>query len=89
MIYPPIEKLTKDTYNRYELVIATAKAARIITDEINERKEEIDRTAGLKDLSPGDKIIQLQREPRDFPEEKPVKSAIFRIFDGEYVIITE
>jgi hypothetical protein len=89
MIFPSIEQLTKDTYNRYELVIATAKAARIITEEINERKEEMEKSSGLKDLSPNEKMSQLQREPRDIPEEKPVKSAIHKLFRGEFVIITE
>ena len=33
MIYPTIAKLTQGKYNRYQLAIATAKCARIITDE--------------------------------------------------------
>ena len=89
MIFPSIEQLTKETYNRYELVIATAKAARIITDIINEKKEELEKTAGLREAGPNDKIIQMQRDPKEVPDEKPVKSAIQRIFEGDFIIVTE
>ena len=89
MIFPSIEQLTKETYNRYELVIATAKAARKITDNLNEKKEEMEKNAGLKEPSANDKIAQLQREPKDVPDEKPVKSAIQKIFEGDFIIITD
>jgi len=89
MIFPSIEQLTKETYNRYELVIATAKAARIITEELNERKEEMEKSVGIKDPGPNDKMVQIQKEIKDFPEEKPVKSAIQKIFEGEFLIIAE
>ena len=89
MIFPSVEQLTQNKYNRYELVIATAKAARIITDDINEKKEEMEKLAGLKDASPSEKMAQIQREFKDVPEEKPVKSAILKIFDGEYVIVAD
>jgi len=87
MIFPSIEQLTKDKYNRYELVIATAKAARIITDELNEKKEEMEKNAGIKELNPTEKMVQIQKELRDIPEEKPVKFAIQKIFNGDFVIV--
>ncbi|MCL2158049.1 MAG: DNA-directed RNA polymerase subunit omega [Oscillospiraceae bacterium] len=87
MIFPSIEQLTKDTYNRYELVIATAKAARLITDEINEKKAEMEKAAGAKELGPAERMGQLPRDIKDFPEEKPVRSAILKIFEGEFVIV--
>ena len=87
MIFPSIEQLTKDKYNRYELVIATAKAARIITDELNEKKEEMEKAAGVKEASPNEKMVQIQKEFKDIPEEKPVKSAIQKIFDEEFLIV--
>ena len=40
MIKPSIEQLTKGEINRYELVIATAKCARIVTDEYVEQREK-------------------------------------------------
>ena len=33
MLYPTIGDLTKGKFNRYELALATAKCARLITDE--------------------------------------------------------
>ena len=47
MIYPSIGELTKDgKINRYELVIATAKCARKITDEYVAQRE-LDQLHGL------------------------------------------
>ena len=89
MIFPSIEQLTKDKYNRYELVIATAKAARIITDVINEKKEELEKSMGGKDPNQNEKIVPIQKEIKDFPEEKPVKSAIQKIFEGDFIIVAE
>ena len=31
MLYPTIEQLTKNEFNRYELALATAKCARVLT----------------------------------------------------------
>ena len=38
MIYPTEKQLTKDQFNRYELVIGVAKCARIVTDEYIEMR---------------------------------------------------
>ena len=38
MIYPTIEQLTGNNFNRYELVVGVAKCARIVTDEYVEMK---------------------------------------------------
>ena len=51
MIFPSISDLTKDKYNRYELVIATAKCARMITDEYVKERETAERMAqGNKEM---------------------------------------
>ena len=39
MLYPTIQELTKDKYNRYELTLATAKCARLITNEYFKQRE--------------------------------------------------
>jgi hypothetical protein len=88
MIFPSIEQLTKDRYNRYELVIETAKAARVITDEKKKKKEEIEKSAG-KESSQNEKIIPTPKEVKDIPEEKPVKSAIVKIYEGEFIIVLD
>ena len=38
MLYPTIDQLTKDQFNRYELALATAKCARALTNEYVEQK---------------------------------------------------
>ena len=41
MSYPTIKELTKDgDYNRYELALATAKCARMITNEYTRQRVE-------------------------------------------------
>lgn len=82
MIKPSIDDLTKGKINRYELVLATAKCARDLTDEYTERRAEAERKLANKET---DKTIaaQLKLEASD---EKAVKAAINRISSGEYVI---
>ena len=82
MIKPSIEELTKGKINRYELVIATAKCARELTDDYTERRTEAERKIASKET---DKTIaaMLKLEASD---EKAVKAAINRINNGEYVI---
>lgn len=83
MIYPTIDQLTRGIYNRYELVIATAKAARKITDIQCKKREEIKKYADDKD-SRQDKTYPKM----DFalPDEKAVKIAIMKIYNGELII---
>ncbi len=84
MIYPTINDLSKGEYNRYEIALATAKCARMITNEyVLQRKEAERANAGSKD---GEKAVMaaVDREVRD---EKAVKIAIGRIHRGDYNII--
>ena len=101
MIEPSIEELTRKIrekcefrINRYELVLATAKIARIITDEQNEKREEIEKaTLAAKDAleSSGKTLLNRvePREIREIPEEKTVKSAIQKIYAGDFLIARE
>lgn len=84
MIYPNINDLNNGEYNRYEIALATAKCARMITNEYVRQREEADRVnAGGKDSDkPANNLID--REMRD---EKAVKIAIGRISRGEYHIV--
>lgn len=84
MIYPTINDLSKGEYNRYEVALATAKCARMITNEYVHQREEAERAAsGTKD---SDKPLNtmIDREVRD---EKAVKIAIGRIYAGKYHIV--
>jgi DNA-directed RNA polymerase subunit K/omega len=84
MLYPTIQELTKDEFNRYELALATAKCARMITDEYVQQRENAEKAAtGNKDVD-RNLINMINKEYRD---EKAVKNAITRIHNGEYVMI--
>lgn len=82
MIYPSIDEITKGNYNRYTLCIATAKCARIVTDEYVEQREIAEKMLANKET---DKSIasMIKREIRD---EKAVKTAIKRLYQGEFLI---
>ena len=82
MIYPSIDEITKGQYNRYTLCIATAKCARIVTDEYVEQREIAEKMLANKET---DKSLasMIKREIRD---EKAVKTAIKRLYNGDFVI---
>ena len=83
MLHPTIDELTKGKYNRYELALATAKCARIVTDEYVRQHDAAERTqTGNKET---DRPINtmIDRELRD---EKAVRVAIGRLYNGEFVI---
>jgi len=83
MIYPSVEELTHNgKYNRYMLVIATAKCARMVTDEYVKQRETAEKMLSNKET---DKSLSsmIKKEYRD---EKAVKSAIKRLYQGEYTI---
>jgi len=84
MIYPSIEQLTKKQYNRYTLVIATAKAARVITDQLNEEKIEAE---GHEFVQPPEEERQHISFTQGSADEKPVVTAINMIHDGEVRIV--
>lgn len=84
MLYPTIEELTQgNKYNRYELALATAKCARLITDEYVRQHDAAEKSqTGNKET---DRPINtlIDRELRD---EKAVKVAIGRLHRGSYSI---
>ena len=84
MLYPNIDQLTKDEFNRYELALATARCARILTDEYVVQKEAAEKSStGNKDAD-RNIINQLNKEYR---EEKAVKNAITKIHRGNFKIV--
>ena len=83
MLHPTIDELTQGKYNRYELALATAKCARLITDEYVRQHDAAERAqTGNKET---DRPINtlIDRELRD---EKAVKVAINRLYMGDYTI---
>ena len=84
MIYPTIQELTKGNYNRYQLAIATAKCARLITDEyVKQRSAAENALTGTKE---GSSTIASMIDPT-LMNEKAVKNAINSIHNGEYEIV--
>ena len=86
MLYPTIDELTKGKYNRYELALATARCARLVTDEYVRQHDAAEKSlTGNKET---DKPLNtmIDRELRD---EKAVKVAIGRMHRGEYEIDPE
>lgn len=85
MIYPTINDLAKNgDFNRYEIALATAKCARMITSEYTQQREEAERSmTGNKET---DKPIHALID-REVIDEKAVKLAINRIHNGEYAIV--
>ncbi len=84
MLYPTITELTKDEFNRYELALATAKCARIITDEYVAQRVAAEAAAGGNKDTERALINMINKEYRD---EKAVKNAITKIHSGEYKIV--
>ncbi len=83
MLHPTIEELTKGEYNRYELALATAKCASLITEEYVRQHDAAEKSiTGNKET---DRPINtmIDKELRD---EKAVHVAVNRLYAGEYVI---
>ena len=84
MLYPTITELTKDEFNRYELALATAKCARIITDEYVQQREAAEKAATGNKETDKNLIKMINKEYRD---EKAVKNAISKINIQQYKIV--
>lgn len=85
MIYPSIGELTNNNkINRYTLVVATAKTARIITDEYVKQREYAEKQA-LKDADKKGNIASLIR--KEYRDDKAVKTAISGLYSGEFKVI--
>ena len=83
MIYPTFSELTKDQFNRYQLAVATAKCARIVTDEYVKQRENAEKAVAGDKASDKSIVNMIDKELKD---EKAVKIAINRIYKGEYQI---
>ena len=84
MIYPTIAELTKGEFNRYQLTLATAKCARLITDEyVKQRVAAENALTGSKE---GGSTIASMIDPV-LANEKAVKNAIDSMHRGDYTIV--
>ena len=86
MLHPTIKDLTKEEYNRYELTLATAKCARMLTDEYVKQRSEAEKSMTGNKESDRNLINSIDKDLKD---EKAIKNAITRFYDGRYEIYRE
>lgn len=82
IIKPTIDQLSKGQYNRYTLVQATAKGARIITEEYTHQREAAERMIASKET---DKSIS-NLIGKEYCDSKAVSLSVNMINDGEFTI---
>ena len=88
MIHPSIAELTKDSgINRYTLVIAAAKSARVITDEYVRQREYAEKLALSKEADKVKSTATLIK--KEYRDEKAVKLAVAGLHNGDFRIVTE
>lgn len=88
MIHPSISELTNNgEINRYTLVVATAKCARIITDEYVKQREYAEKLSLSKDSEKKSNIASMIK--REYRDEKAVKNAISGLYSGEFKIVDD
>lgn len=85
MINPSIEQLTQGKFNRYALVIATAKCARIVTDEYVKQREIAEKNMEDKDKKSEKTIASFI--DKDIRDNKAVENAVQRLYRGEFNVI--
>ena len=83
MIYPSIQELTKDKFNKYTLVIATAKCARLVTTEYTKQRDVAERMIANKETEKS-LASMIKKEYRD---EKAVKNAVVRMKAGDFQVV--
>ena len=85
MIHPSIAELTNNNnVNRYTLVVAAAKCARIITEEYVKQREYAEKIS----LKEGDKKNSAANMiSKDYRDEKAVKLAINGLYEGDFKLI--
>ena len=83
MLYPTIEQFGGKGSDRYAMTVATAKCARIVTDEYCHQREIAERMVAQKET---DKSVFALID-KDIRDNKAVKTAINRLMQGEYVVV--
>lgn len=86
MTYTSYKDIMGENLNRYQLTLATAKCARLITDEYVKQREAAEKSAtGNKEA---DKPLTNMID-KELKDEKSVKLAIDRLRSGEYSIVED
>jgi len=88
MIHPTIGELTNNgQINRYTLVVATAKCARMITDEYVKQRDLAEKLSLSKDSDKKNAYTSMIKS--EYRDEKAVKNAITGLHSGEFRIVGE
>ena len=81
MIYPPIPELTEgNRHNRYELVIAVAKGAHLVTNEYLTMRANAERMITEEKV---EKPMLSLIDP-EYRDQKAIRIAISRLHEGRY-----
>ncbi len=83
MIYPTVEQLVGNSFNRYELVVGVAKCAAIVTDEYVEMKAKAQK---MVDNHETDKPVSALID-QEYKDQKAVKIAIAKLVDGRFKMV--
>ena len=82
MIKPTIDELTQGKINRYELTVAVAKCARIITAEYSKQREAAEKAINRET----DKTIYSMVDS-ELCDEKSVQLAVNKIYNKDFEIM--
>ena len=86
MIKPSIDQLTHGgEINRYELVIATSKVARVITDEYCKQREHAEQM--IRDGQTDKSLSALIKG--DIRDKKAVENAVQALAAGEFEVVVD
>ena len=81
---PTVDQLTKGEINRYTLVLATAKCARMVTEEYVKQRERADKMIANKET---DKSLASLID-KDLRDRKAVTNAVDRLYtDQDQIVI--
>ena len=82
-VYAIEQRAVAGQFNRYELVVAVAKCARIVTDEYVNMRAEAQK---LIDNHETDKSLSALIDP-EYKDKKAVKIAISKLEDGRFKMV--
>ena len=83
MLYPTIEQFGGAGSDRYAMTVATAKCARIVTDEYCRQREKAERMVAQKET---DKTVFALID-KDIRDNKAVENAVQRLYKGEFSVV--
>ena len=80
MIHPTVEQLSGGKFNRYEVVVAVAKGARIVTDRYVEMRQNAQKMIENHET---DKPLAALIDP-EYKDKKAVTIAIGKLNEGRF-----